>query len=72
MSPDQNSQPTQAVLEELELHLNNAREITNKILMGKGNVTDDTIADIDKTQDNLTSSITKMLAVNFLVRFFHF
>ena len=40
--------------------------------MGKGNVTDDTIADIDKTQDNLTSSSIKMLAVNFLVRFFHF
>jgi hypothetical protein len=60
------------VLEELELHLNNTRDITNKIKMGKGNVTDDTIADIDKTENNLTSYITKMLAVHFLVRNFHF
>ena len=60
------------MLEELELCLNNTMDITNKIKIGKGNVTDNTIADIDKTQDNLTSSSIKMLAVNFLVRFFHF
>ena len=47
-------------------------EIIHKLKMDKGNVTDDTIADMDKTQDNLTSSSIKMLAVNFLVRFLHF
>ena len=47
-------------------------DITNKIKVDKGNVTDDTIADIEKTQDNLTSYIAKMLAVDYLVRYFYF
>ena len=60
------------MLEELELCLNNTMDITNKIKVDKGNVTDDTIADIEKTQDNLTSYIKEMLAVDYLVRYFDF
>ena len=44
-------------------------DITNKIKVDKGNVTDDTIADIEKTQDNLTSYIKEMLSVDYLVRY---
>ena len=57
--------------QELELYLDNVRNITNKIKIDKENVTNDTLADIAKTQDELVRASNKALDVHILVGHFH-
>jgi hypothetical protein len=59
---------------EIEMYLTNIGNITDKIEVAKakGNVADDTVADIDKVQEVLNNASTKIIALNFLVRYFLF
>ena len=52
------------------MNLNLTKDITTKIVVSKGHVANDTIAAIDKVQEDLITATTDMQAVNILVRYF--
>ena len=54
------------------MYLNTTKDITTKIDVAKGDVTDDTIINVDKVQETLSTACTKIQAVTFLVRIFFF